>query len=62
MRTVSFQFGQPQVRASVFPAGPPREGEYVLQWITPNMSEPVNWYFATREEAEQEKSRLAGAG
>jgi len=48
------------VRLGMFPAGFPREGEWVVVWQTPIMRAPAFWYFDTREEAEEIAMRAAG--
>lgn len=39
------------IKVAVFPAGEPREGEWVVAWQTPSMPGPAFYYFKTVEQA-----------
>ena len=41
-----------KIETTIYPAGPPRTGEWVLRWRTASMPWPKFDYFPTREAAE----------
>lgn len=41
-----------KIETTIYPAGPPRRGEWVLRWRTASMPWPKFDYFPTREAAE----------
>lgn len=46
------------METAIKPAGPPREGEYFLQWRSPLMPGPAFWYFKTKEEAQAARVQI----
>jgi len=50
------------IEANVFLAEPPREGQWVLSWRTPQMAAPALKYYETREAALIQATALAALG
>ena len=41
------------MEVKIYPAGKPREGEWVVQWRSGIMKAPAFWYYKTKAEAEE---------
>jgi hypothetical protein len=50
------------IEANVYSAEPPREGQWVLSWRTPDMHTPALEYYKTREAALIQAAALTALG
>ena len=46
------------METKIFPAGKPKEGEWVLQWRSGTMPAPAFWYYNSEAEAKADEAKL----
>jgi len=46
------------METKIYPAGKPREGEYILQWQSDLMPAPAFWYYSSQDEAESARAEM----
>ena len=46
------------METKIYQAGPPRQGEWVLQWRSGTMPAPAFWYYSSQDEAESARAEM----